>query len=98
MPEKYRGGCSQGTIGLSAESPTEELEKGPKEVRLFVAPWREQQCQPVTCPGTLGEWITNQRINMEGPMALASYVAEDGLVGHQWEKKPLSQRVFDAPV
>jgi hypothetical protein len=35
---------------------------------------------------------------MEGPMALATYVAEDGLVGHQWEKWPLSLRVFDAPV
>ena len=29
-------------------------------------------------------------------MALA-YVAEDGLVGHQWEERPLGLRVFDAP-
>jgi hypothetical protein len=34
---------------------------------------------------------------MEGPMALATYVAEDGLVGHQWEEI-LGLRVFDAPV
>jgi hypothetical protein len=30
-------------------------------------------------------------------MALATYVAEDGLVGHQWEERPLGLRVFDAP-
>ena len=33
-----------------------------------------------------GEWTTKQRVHMEGPMALAAYVAEDGLVGHQWEE------------
>jgi hypothetical protein len=26
---------------------------------------------------------------MEGPIAPATYVAEDGLVGHQWEERPL---------
>jgi len=26
---------------------------------------------------------------MDRPMAPATYVAEDGLVGHQWEEKPL---------
>jgi hypothetical protein len=26
---------------------------------------------------------------MEGPMAPATYVAEDGLVRHQWEERPL---------
>ena len=44
------------------------------------------------------DWTTNQRVHMEGPMALATYVAEDGLVGHQWEERPLGLRVFDAPV
>jgi hypothetical protein len=34
---------------------------------------------------------------MEVPIALATYVAEDGLVGHQWEEQPLGLRVFDAP-
>ena len=37
-------------------------------------------------------------MHMEGPMALAAYVAEDGLVGHQWEGRPLGLRVLDAPV
>jgi hypothetical protein len=31
-------------------------------------------------------------------MALASDVAEDSLVGCQWEEQPLGLRVFDAPV
>jgi hypothetical protein len=29
------------------------------------------------------------RENMVGLMALAACVAEDGLVGHQWEERPL---------
>jgi hypothetical protein len=33
---------------------------------------------------------------MKGSIALAAYVAEDGLVGHQWEERPLVLRVFDA--
>ena len=33
-----------------------------------------------------------------GPMAPATYVAEDGPVGHQWEKKPLILRRLDAPL
>ena len=31
-------------------------------------------------------------------MALATYVAEDGLVGHQGEERPSGLRVFNAPV
>ena len=31
-------------------------------------------------------------------MALAAYVAEDDLVGHQWKEQPLGLRVFSAPV
>jgi hypothetical protein len=34
-PGKYRGGCSQPTIGLSTGSPMEELEKGLKELKGF---------------------------------------------------------------
>jgi hypothetical protein len=32
----------------------------------------------------------------EGPMAPAAYVTEDGLVGHQWEERPLGLRGFYA--
>jgi hypothetical protein len=33
---------------------------------------------------------------MEEPMALSTYVAEDGLVRHQWEERPLVLRRLDA--
>ena len=45
-----------------------------------------------------GDWTTNQRVHMERSMALATYVAQDGLVGHQREERPLGLIVFDAPV
>jgi hypothetical protein len=32
---------------------------------------------------------THQRIHIEGLIAPAAYVAKDGLVGHQWEERPL---------
>jgi hypothetical protein len=35
---------------------------------------------------------------MKLPMVLVAYVAEDGLVAHQWEERPLGLRVFNAPV
>jgi hypothetical protein len=35
---------------------------------------------------------------MEGPKALAAYVAEDDLVEHQREERQLGLRGFDAPV
>ena len=31
-------------------------------------------------------------------MALAAYVAEDGLVGHHWEERPLALQTLYAPV
>jgi hypothetical protein len=31
-------------------------------------------------------------------MALAAYVAEDGLIGHPWEERPLVLWMFYAPV
>ena len=33
--------------------------------------------------------IICQRVPMEGPMAPAAYIAEDGFVGHQTEERPL---------
>jgi hypothetical protein len=35
---------------------------------------------------------------MEGTRAPAAYVAEDDLVGHQWEERFLGLRVLDAQV
>jgi hypothetical protein len=76
----------------------EELEKGLKELRGFAAPWRGAKVSTDQTPGASGDWATNQKIYMEGPMALATYVAEDGLVGHQWEERSSGLRVFDASV
>jgi hypothetical protein len=38
VPDKYRSGFSQPSIGLSTRSPMKELEKGPKELKGFAAP------------------------------------------------------------
>jgi hypothetical protein len=97
-PDKYRGRCSQPAFGLSTGTPVEELEKGLKELRGFSAPRGEQQCQLTRHPGAPGDWTTNQRIHMEGSRAPATYVVEDGLVGHQWEEWSLSLRGFNAPM
>jgi hypothetical protein len=35
---------------------------------------------------------------MKEPMAPAAYVAEDGLIGHQWEERTLVLRRLYAPV
>ena len=40
---------------------------------------------------------TNQRVHMEGSMAPVTYVAEDGLVWHQWEGRPLLLWRLNAP-
>lgn len=39
VPDKYRSGCSQPSIGLSTGSPMKELEKEPMELKRFAAPW-----------------------------------------------------------
>jgi len=41
---------------------------------------------------------TNQRVYMKGPMALATDVAENGLVGYLFEERPLVLGRLDAPV
>jgi hypothetical protein len=76
----------------------EELEKEVKELMGFAVPWREQQCQQSREPGAPREWNTNKSIQMEGPMSQASYVAEEGLVEHQWVERPLGLKVFDGPM
>jgi hypothetical protein len=53
--------------------------------------------QPVP-PELPGTKPPNKENSLEGPMTPAAYVAEDGLVGHQWEERPLVLRRLDAPV
>ena len=38
VPDKYRSGCSQSSIGLITGSPVKELEKEIKELKVFAAP------------------------------------------------------------
>jgi hypothetical protein len=64
----------------------EELEKVPKELKGFAAPQEEQQYEPTSIPQS--SQGLNQRIYMEGSMAPATFVAEVGLVVHQWEERP----------
>jgi hypothetical protein len=45
-----------------------------------------------------GDWTTNQRVHIEETVALAAYVAEDGLGEHQSEEWPLGLKMFGAPV
>jgi hypothetical protein len=59
----------------------------PKELKVFAAPWEEQQYEPV--PPELPGTKPPIKEHMVGLMALAAYVAEDGLVGYQWEERPL---------
>ena len=83
MPDKYRTECSQPSIGLSTGSLIKELEKGPKELKGFAAPWEEQQYEPNNIPRAPRDLTTNQRVHMEGLKAPAPYVAEDDHVGYQ---------------
>ena len=58
----------------------EELEKGLKELKGLAAPMEEQQYEPTSTPRAPRDETINQRKHMEEPMALTTYVAEDGLV------------------
>jgi hypothetical protein len=57
------------------------LEKRLKELRGFSTPWREQHCQQARHPEVQGTGPQTKKINIKGPMVLAMYVVEDGVVG-----------------
>ena len=61
----------------------EELENVPKELKGSATLWEEQQYELTSTPRTV---------------SLVAYVAEDGLVGHQWEERPLVLQRSYAPV
>jgi hypothetical protein len=46
VPDKYRGGCSQPTIGLNTGCSIKELEKGSQDLKKFAAPYKEKQYEP----------------------------------------------------
>ena len=60
----------------------EELENVPKELKVSAILWVEQQYELTSTPELL---------------SLAAYVAEDGLVGRQWEERPLDLANFICP-
>jgi hypothetical protein len=68
----------------------EELEKGIKELSHL----GEQQCHCQMPWSSQG--LDNQ--SKEGPKVPSAYVAEDDLVGHQWEEWPLVLWDFDFPM
>jgi hypothetical protein len=73
----------------------EKLEKGLKEMR-----GSHEGKNSVNQPDHLRapwDWTTNQTTHMEGTRTLATYVAEDGLVGCKWEERLLGLRGFNAP-
>ena len=88
----------QPTIGLSAGIPSGEVGEVTKGADGVCSPMEGAIVSTGETPGAPGDWTTKQRIHIGGPMVLATCVAKDGLVGHQWEERPLSLRVFDALV
>ena len=75
----------------STRTPMEDIGKGLKELKGFATLQKKKNNinQPTRHPRAPRNLTTNQRIHLEGPMAPAVYLAEDGLVGHQWEERPL---------
>ena len=75
----------------------EELEKELKELNGFATPKEEQQYQPTkppppstpSLPPELPGSKHQPKVHIEGLIAPSAYVAEDGLIWHQWEEKPL---------
>jgi hypothetical protein len=67
----------------------EDLEEGLKELKGFATLEEEQQYQPTRPPRALKDSTTNQRIHMDRSMAPAAYIAEDCLIWHQREGRPL---------
>jgi hypothetical protein len=68
----------------------EELEKGLKELKGFVTHKKNKNINQID-PPELPETKPPIRVHMVEPMAPVSYVAEHGLVGHQWKELPLFQ-------
>jgi hypothetical protein len=96
----YKMSNTQSTIGLSRQSagvPSGGVRERTEETKgVCHSKW--QQWQLVRSPAAPGDWTNNQRVHMEGSIALAAYVAEDGLIGQQWEEQPLGLRRFDIPL
>ena len=78
--------------------PDGGVEEGTEGVEGVCSPMGRATVSIGQIPKAPRNWTIKQRVHMEGLMALAEYAVEDGLVGHQWEERPLGLRRFDAPV
>ena len=76
MPGKYGSGCSQSSIGWNMGPPMKEIEKVPKELKVSATLYEKQQYELTSTPPPK-------------VVSLVAHVAEEGLVGHQWEDRPL---------
>ena len=65
-----------------------EVEKGLKELKGSEATQEKRQYELTSTPRAPGTKPPIKE-NTEGLVALAAYVAEDGLVSFQWEERPL---------
>jgi hypothetical protein len=81
VPGKYRSGCSQSSIRWNTAPPP------PNGDAREITQGAKGVCNPI---GGI----------KPGPpklVFLAAYVAEDGLVGHHWEERPLGLANFICP-
>jgi hypothetical protein len=83
------------TLFKSVSSWAREI---PRELKRPEAPQEEHQYELTSTFRAPCNYITNQRKHMVELVALAMYVAKDGLVGHQWEETPLVLWRLYAPV
>ena len=66
-----------------------EPEKIPRELKGTKSPYKEHQYELTSALRALWHYTNNQSKHMVELVALAIFVAEDGLAGHQWEERPL---------
>jgi hypothetical protein len=69
--------------------PNEGAREILRELKGIEAPWKDHQYELTSTPRAPWNYTTNKRKHMVELVALAIYVAEDGLVSHQWEERPL---------
>jgi hypothetical protein len=75
--------AAQSSIGWNTGPLMKELQKVPKDLKVSETLSEEQQYELTSTPRAV---------------SLVAYVAEDGLVGHQWEERPLVLQRAYAPV
>ena len=69
--------------------PNEGAREIPRELKRTETPKKDHQYERTSTLRTPCNYTTSQRKHMVELVALAIFVAEDGLVGHQWEERPL---------